>query len=55
MKVIEIIKTRNLDKFIYGVSVPESVEFWQNCGAEFDEEITEEYPTISFLIKKRIC
>jgi GNAT superfamily N-acetyltransferase len=44
-RVIENIINENRGKYLYGDSLPGAIEFWRSLGAEFHEDIDEEYLT----------
>ena len=44
-RVMEDIINENRGKYLYGDSLPGAIEFWRSLGAEFHEDIDEEYLT----------
>lgn len=36
-RVIDMIKEKNQNKYMYGDALPGALEFWKSVGAEFDE------------------
>lgn len=44
-KVMSQIINENRGKYLYGDALPEAIKFWESLGAEFDEDVDEDYLT----------
>lgn len=44
-RVVNMIKEKNPNKYMYGDALPGALEFWKSVGAEFDEDPDEDYLT----------